>query len=263
MQKTTFHITQMDCPSEEQMIRMQLEGIEGLAHLECDIPGRELEVFHKGALEEISHALADLKLGETMLGTEASDFSPPSDARQQKRLLWYVLAINAAFFIIEMATGLWSRSMGLVADSLDMLADAFVYGLALLAVGGTVVRKKRIAGYAGYAQITLAVLGIAEVIRRFLGFEAYPDAATMGTVSFFALLGNALCLYLLQRSKSQEAHMQASMIFTSNDILINLGVILAAGLVWWLDSRLPDLIVGSLVFLLVLQGARRILALAK
>jgi len=150
-----------------------------------------------------------------------------------------------------------------VADSLDMLADAFVYGISLFAVGGTLVRKKKIAKIAGYFQITLAVVGFVEVLRRFLGVEKMPDFSTMIIVSVFALIANGICLYLLQKSKSKEAHMQASMIFTSNDVVINLGVIIAGVLVNYLDSNKPDLIIGTIVFVLVIQGAIRILKLAK
>ena len=63
--------------------------------------------------------------------------------------------------------------------------------------------------------------------------------------------------------KSKETHMQASMIFTSNDVVINLGVITAGVLVNWLDSNKPDLIIGTIVFLIVIQGAIRILNIAK
>ena len=86
----------------------------------------------------------------------------------------------------------------------------------------------------------------------------------MIVVSLLALVANGFCLFLLQKSKSKkEAHMQASMIFTSNDVIINLGVIVAALLVNWTNSNVPDLIVGSFVFLIVLRGAVRILRLSK
>ena len=154
--------------------------------------------------------------------------------------------------------------MGLVADSLDMLADAFVYGISLYAVGGTLARKKNIALTAGYFQLTLAIIGFIEVLRRFFFSQGVPDFMTMVIVSAFALLANAACLYLLQRAKGkEEAHMKASLIFTSNDVIINLGVILAAALVYLLESSLPDLVIGSIVFVLVIRGARRILQLGK
>lgn len=153
--------------------------------------------------------------------------------------------------------------MGLVADSLDMLADGIVYGLALFAVGGTVLKKKKIAKFAGYFQIILAIIGFSEVVRRFIGVEKSPDFQTMIVVSIFALIANVICLYLLQKGKSKEAHMQASMIFTSNDIIINTGVIIAGLLVNWLNSSYPDLIIGAVVFIIVARGAYRILQLSK
>src|SRR5574344_2336640 len=82
-------------------------------------------------------------------------------------------------------------------------------------------------------------------------------------ISILALIGNGLCLYLLQKSKSKEAHMQASMIFTSNDVIVNLGVIVAGGLVYLTNSKYPDLIVGTIVFFIVGQGAFKILKLSK
>jgi Co/Zn/Cd efflux system component len=144
-----------------------------------------------------------------------------------------------------------------------MLADSFVYGLSIYAVGGTLVRKKRIARLAGYFQIFLAIIGFIEVIRRFVRPERMPDFSTMIIVSVLALMANGVCLFLMQKSKSKEAHMRASMIFTSNDMIINLGVIVAGLLVHWLHSGKPDLIIGSIVFLLVIQGAIRILKLGR
>ena len=91
-----------------------------------------------------------------------------------------------------------------------------------------------------------------------------PDFQTMIIVSIFALIANGVCLYLLQKSKNkEEAHMKASSIFTSNDIVINLGVIAAAVLVKWLNSALPDLVIGIIVFVIVIRGALRILKLSK
>lgn len=263
MEKTIFEISKMDCPSEENLIRMKLDGISGIRNLDFDIPNRKLIVFHDGLINQIEQSIFDLNLGGKKLSTEPTDKTEFDINTNQKRILWAVLGINFAFFLIEMTSGLISKSIGLVADSLDMLADSFVYGISLLAVGGTLVLKKRIAKLAGYFQITLAVIGFVEVLRRFLGAEKFPDFSTMIVVSIFALIANVICLYLLQKSKSKEAHMQASMIFTSNDVIINLGVITAGLLVNWLNSAKPDLIIGTIVFILVIQGAIRILKLGK
>ena len=263
MEKTVFEITKMDCPSEENLIRTKLDGIPEIKNLEFDIPNRKLTIFHTGKLVEIASSVIELKLGGKRIRTEQSDDFYFEEQTKQQKLLWAVLAINFAFFIIEMTTGLISKSMGLVADSLDMLADSFVYGISLIAVGGTLARKKKISKLAGYFQITLAIIGFFEVVRRFIGIEKMPDFSTMIVISTFALIANAICLFLLQKSKSKEAHMQASMIFTSNDVIINLGVIIAGLLVNWLNSNKPDLIIGAIVFVLVIQGAVRILKLGK
>lgn len=252
----------MDCPSEENLIRMKLQGFASIKNLEFDIPNRVLQVFHDDdEPHNIAQALEQLNLGSQALDTQEVGEVTFAENQHQRKLLWAVLIINFAFFLIEATTGFIAKSMGLVADSLDMLADALVYALSLLAVGGSLLRKQRIAKVAGYFQLFLAALGFAEVLRRFFGATILPDFMPMMYISAFALLGNAACLYLLQKSKSKEAHMQASMIFTSNDIIINLGVILAGGLVLWLKSGIPDLIIGALVFVLVVQGALRILKL--
>ena len=264
MKKTTFEITKMDCPSEENLIRMKLDGISGIANLDFDIPNRKLIVFHSGEIEQIEKSIIELNLGGKKISTEQTDQTKFKENASQKKLLWSVLAINFAFFIIEMTTGLISKSMGLIADSLDMLADSFVYGISLFAVGGTLIKKKRIAKLAGYFQITLAIIGFVEVLRRSFGNEKLPDFSTMIIVSILALIANGICLYILQKSKSKdEAHIKASMIFTSNDVIINLGVIIAGVLVNWLSSSKPDLIIGTIVFALVIQGAFRILKLSK
>ena len=264
MKKTIFEITKMDCASEENLIRMKLDGIAGIANLAFDIPNRKLTVFHSENIDLIEKSVVELNLGGKKISTEETAQTSFEENKSQKTLLWSVLLINFAFFIIEMTTGLFSKSMGLVADSLDMLADSFVYGISLFAVGGTVIKKKRIAKLAGYFQITLAVIGFIEVLRRFFGEENLPDFTTMIVVSIFALIANGICLYILQKSKSkEEAHMKASMIFTSNDVIINLGVIIAGIMVNWLSSSKPDLIIGTIVFILVIQGAFRILKLSK
>ncbi len=262
--KSTFIIEKMDCPSEENMIRMKLDGIEGIEKLTFDIPQRTLHVYHKDHLPLIDERLQSLNYNSRLAeSTQAALEADGEDPAEQRRLLWTVLAINLAFFVIEMISGWRAGSMGLVADSLDMLADAGVYGLSLLAVGGSRHLKKRIASLSGYVQIVLAVAGFAEVIRRFTGMESSPDFRMMIIVSILALIANGYCLYLLQKSRSSEAHMRASMIFTSNDVIINSGVILAGIMVLLTRSGIPDLIIGAIVFIIVMRGAVNILKLGR
>ena len=262
MQKTIFEISKMDCPTEENIIRLKLDEISSIVSLNFDLAHRKLVIYHIGEIEEIEKSIHELNLGAKKILTEKTQQDDFENNKNQTKLLVIVLLINFAFFIIEMTTGIISKSMGLIADSLDMLADSFVYGISLFAVGGTLSRKKRIAKLAGYFQIVLAIIGLIEVLRRFFGEEKLPEFTTMIIVSLFALLANAICLFILQRSKNKEdAHIKASMIFTSNDVIINVGVILSGLLVNWSSSNKPDLIIGTIVFVLVIQGALRILKL--
>ena len=264
LDKTTFIIKKMDCPSEEQMIRMKLEELTNIQSLQFDIPERRLDVYHTSGYDSIFAALDSLG-PDTKFISSGQAATPMTNGlqAQERRVLIQVLGINFFFFALEMLTGFIAGSMGLVADSLDMLADSIVYSLSLFAVGGTISRKKHIAGAAGYFQLMLALLGFAEVLRRFLAYGDMPDFQMMIVISFLALAGNATSLYLLQKSKSKEAHMQASMIFTSTDVIVNIGVIVAGGMVYLTKSKVPDLIIGTIVFILVTNGAYRILKLSK
>ena len=143
MKKTIFEISKMDCPSEENLIRTKLDGIQEIKNLNFDISQRKLTIFHTGNLEEIESSVLELNLGGQRIRTEQIDNLDFEEQANQRKLLWAVLAINLGFFLIEITTGLISKSMGLVADSLDMLADSLVYGISLFAVGGTLARKKQ------------------------------------------------------------------------------------------------------------------------
>ena len=256
----------MDCPSEENLIRMKFEVLSQIKHLKFDLNQRELTIFHDNNIEEIEESLRSLNLGHKKLYTEITDRKSfdQDHKTNQKKVLWSVLIINLVFFILEMSYGLVSKSMGLIADSLDMLADSFVYAISLVAVGKSLIYKKSVAKIAGYFQIVLSLIGLGEVIRRIIYPVEFPNYLTMIIISIFALIGNGICLFLLQKSRDkEEAHMKASLIFTSNDVVINLGVILAGILVYCLNSNIPDLIIGTIVFFIVSKGAFRILSLSK
>lgn len=260
---TEFSMPGMDCPSEERLIRMKLDALTEITELTFDLPGRTLSVRHEGDPSRILEHLQSLGMGAAVASTRPAGEATERDTREEERsLLWTVLFINFFFFLAELTAGYLAGSMGLLADSLDMLADSLIYSMALLAVGKAASFKSAIARTGGYFQLFLALLGLAETIRRFAGAGESPDYLTMMTVSLFALAGNAACLMLLQRSRSKGVHMRASIIFTSNDVLANAGVILAGGVVWLTGSKYPDLIIGVVVFVLVGRGAFRILKLA-
>lgn len=264
---SVYKVPKMDCPSEERMIRMVLGGFDTIQALSFNLSGRTLEVLHNGDADPITRKLATLDLGASLQETRATDLealraaqSSKSEQADESGTLWILLAINGLMFLVEMTMGLIAQSAGLIADSLDMFADAAVYGLALYAVGHGVRMQVRAAHVAGILQLILALGVLVEVGRRFL-FGSEPESLLMVAVAFVALVANTICLLLISRHREGGAHMKASWIFSANDVVINLGVILAGALVAWTGSNYPDLIIGAIVGGIVLNGARRILAL--
>jgi Co/Zn/Cd efflux system component len=177
---------------------------------------------------------------------------------EQAKVLKALLAINAAMFFVESITGLFAESTGLIADSLDMFADAAVYGIGLYAVGRSTLHKARAAYASGIFQCLLGAGVVVEVVHRFIvGSE--PISLLMMSIGTLALVANVTCLVLLSKHREGEVHMRASWIFSTNDVLANLGVILAGVLVAYLGSALPDLVIGSVISALVIRGGVRII----
>lgn len=177
--------------------------------------------------------------------------------REERRVLGILLAINAVMFAVEFGVGVMAESTGLIADSLDMLADATVYGIALYAVGRSAAAKVHAALFSGGFQILLA-LGVAFDVSRRAWLGSEPVSELMMAVGTLALAANLACLALLAKHRDGEVHMRASWIFSVNDVLANLGVILSGLIVFVIGSRWPDLIIGAVIAVLVLRGGIRI-----
>ena len=254
----------MDCPSEEQLIRGALASASDIVRLDFDIPERSLTIWHRGDVEPITSSLAKLGLGAELLDSEKMSASDPEPdiERDQTTVLRLLLAINAAMFAIEIVAGWLGESAGLLSDSLDMLADAIVYGIALWAVGKAASFQQHAARISGWFQLVLALAVLAEVARRAIQGSA-PQAPIMMGTALLALAANVTCLLALARHRNDGVHMQASWIFSSNDVIANLGVILAGVLVSWTSSAIPDLAIGAIIGLVVLRGAVRILRLSR
>ena len=262
-----YAVPKMDCPSEERIIRLALNGLTEIQVLSFDLSSHQLEVVHNGEVAAITTKLETLGLGATLQKSTAADpetiktaEASTASIKQEAGTLRWLLGINALLFLIEMISGLVAQSTGLISESLDNFADAAVYGLALYAVGHSIRMQVRAAHLAGVLQLILAVGALAEVVRRFV-FGSEPESLVMMAIAFVALIANASCLLLISKHREGGAHMKASWIFSANDVVINLGVITAGVLVAWTGSNYPDLIIGTIAGVIVLNGAKRILAI--
>lgn len=270
MQKTLFSVPKMDCPSEEKLIRMALSGHAAVKSLSFDLNKREITVGHEGDYPSILKLLEPLNFGARILSSHILDSFAESarceafeeaSAPGEAKVLRILLAINALMFVFEITLGWLAQSTGLIADSLDMFADAAVYGISLYAAGRTLENQRKAARLSGYLQFLLAVLAVIEVMRRFY-FGSEPLASYMIAVSFIALLANVSCLVLISKHRTGGVHMQASWIFSANDVIANLGVLLAGALVYVTKSPYPDLVIGGFIAAVVFRGALKILKIS-
>lgn len=180
----------------------------------------------------------------------------------ERKTLIVLLSINALMFMVELGLGWLAQSTGLIADSLDMLADALVYGLSLYAVGKGVLHQAKAAQLSGFLQIILGAGVLFDVGRRLL-YGNEPQSILIMAVGAVALAANVFCLVLISRHRDGGVHMRASWIFSTNDVIANLGVIVSGILVAVLGSRIPDLLVGTVIALIVVFGGVKILREAK
>ena len=264
--KTTFIVPAMDCPSEEQMIRMAL-GSLSIYSMDFDIPNRKIVICHREEPDTVLDKLVPLGFGARIDSSHVLDESQvdsipigSGQETQERKVLIWLLALNGLMFFIEIVAGWLAQSAGLIADALDMFADAAVYGVALYAVGKAASHKLTAAKLAGIVELILAFGALWKT-----GYQIYigaqPEAGTMIWISVLALAVNVTCLFLISKRKNDGVHMKASYIFSANDVLANLGVIVAGILVAWFSSPIPDWIIGLLIGFLVFSGAIRILRL--
>jgi Co/Zn/Cd efflux system component len=174
------------------------------------------------------------------------------EERTQKRTLWTVLILNFSAFVLEIVFALVSNSRGLLADGLDMLADAFAYGLGLYAISKSLHTKENVGKSIAFTQIVLLIGGVTQLIFN----KNTPQWDTMIWVSVFALLVNSVSLALLLRLHSGDANIRAVVLCSTIDVFANIGVIVSAIFVSVFNSFIPDLIISVVIYLLVINEIR-------
>jgi len=184
------------------------------------------------------------------------------ETEAQRRMLRIAIALNATMFVVGIVAGLLGQSSSLIADALDMLADASAYAIALGAIGRSARFKAGAATLSGSLLLLLGVMVLLDVGRRaLLGSE--PESLVMMAVAFVSLLVNANVLRMLGRYREGEVHLRATRIFTRVDVIANVGVMLSGLLVLLTGSRFPDLVAGGAIGVYVIKEALEILSDAR
>ncbi|WP_091144795.1 cation transporter [Novosphingobium sp. CF614] len=179
----------------------------------------------------------------------------------QRRVLVAVLLINAVMFVAEFGGGLVAGSTALMADALDNLGDALVYAVSLYAI----TRSERWkAGAAAFKGVFILLLGVSIVVNVAIkiGSGVAPSSSLMLMFGAAALAANLACLALLWRFRSHDVNMASTFECSRNDVVSNCGVLLAAAAVGVTGSSWPDILIGSVMALIVLRSAVRVLRAA-
>jgi cation diffusion facilitator family transporter len=200
-------------------------------------------------------------MADDCCSAKATELESLARQADQRRVLLAVLAINAGMFVVEFGAGILAGSTALMADAADMLGDAMVYAISLYALS----RGDRWKAGAALAKGGfILVLGIAigvNVIGK-LQSGVPPSSALMLAFGGLALLANVVCLRLLWRFRAQDVNMTSTFECSRNDVISNIGVLLAALLVAVFDSAWPDILIGSAIAAVFLRSAVRVIAQA-
>lgn len=188
--------------------------------------------------------------------------STGTETATQRRVLWIALLLNAVMFVAEVVAGTLVHSSGLIADGLDMLSDAVVFLIALIAAQRGDRFKANAASASGVMLLILGIGVIGDAGRR-LVFGGNPEGMWMIATSMVALAVNATVLRLLAASRDEGVHMRAAWIFTRADVLANAGVIVAGAAVLLTGARYFDLAIGGAIGLYVIREALEILSEAR
>lgn len=177
---------------------------------------------------------------------------------RQSSILKIVLGINAVMFVVELTAGLFGNSISLVADSLDMLGDALVYGFSLYVVARSDTMKAKVALFKGIIMAAFGFFALGQAVYR-IAYPQLPVFETIGAIGLLALAANGICFYLLWRHRADDINMSSVWLCSRNDIIANISVLFAAAGVWLAHSGWPDILVGLALAALFLRSALHVL----
>ncbi len=196
------------------------------------------------------------------MSTDCCHHEPPTPDARYRRVLWSVLGINTAGFLIEMAAGLAAGSASLQADALDFLGDAANYAISLSVFGLTLRWRATAALVKGLSMAVFGLWVIGSTVWYAL-FSTVPKAEVMGVVGILALAANVLCLVLLTGFRSGDANMRSVWLCSRNDVIGNVAVLLAASGVFVTNTGWPDIAVATIMAALALWGAVQVIRQAR
>lgn len=173
---------------------------------------------------------------------------------RQGKVLRLALVLNFIMFFVEFIAGLMSNSNALLADSLDMLGDSAIYGFSILVLHRGKIWKSRVALGKGVLMAIMGLAVIANSISKYVG-GVMPVGETMSAVAVLAMIANGITLAALYKYRADDLNIRSTWLCTRNDVISNVGVLLAGALVVYSNSIIPDLVVALAISTIVLKSA--------
>ena len=220
---------------------------------------RALALCRRRPIAEVRSSGHVIAMAEECCSAKGKELELLAAQVDQRRVLTSVLAINVVMFVLEFGAGLVAGSTALMADATDMLGDALVYGVSLYALARSDRWK---AGAAMFKGLFILLLGVGIVINVVIKIKSGvpPSSSLMVIFGALALIANLTCLRLLWRFRKLDVNMSSTFECSRNDVISNIGVLVAAGAVAWLASPWPDIVIGSAMAVLFLRSAIRVIA---
>lgn len=255
-----YRVTGMDCSSCAAKIEKATREVPGVAAVKVSIASGEMNV----TVADTASPLPNVEKAVTGLGYQLARIDDADDDDRipdlshvtpaYKRALWIVVALNAGYGLIEIVGGFLAGSQALKADALDFIGDGLISWLGLMAIGWGLAARAKAAMLQGIflGLLGLGVLG-ATIYRVFVLHT--PEAELMGAFGAVALVVNVLAAVVLLPHRTGDANVRAVWLFSRNDAIGNVAVVIAAGLVAWTGTAWPDLVVAIVIAGLFLQSS--------
>ncbi|WP_082747903.1 cation diffusion facilitator family transporter [Bradyrhizobium macuxiense] len=252
-----YRVTGMDCAACAAKIQGAVRKLQGVRDAKVSIASQMMTLEVDGedpSLELIEETVT--RLGYQLAradGLSGSDLDPHL-APAYRRALWIVVLLNVGYGLVEIVGGFISGSQALKADALDFLGDGSITFLALLSIGWSLRWRARSALLQGLFLGALGMVVLLNAAYRTIMLNQ-PEADLMGIFGFVALVVNLASAAVLVPHRTGDANVRAVWLFSRNDAIGNVAVVIAAGLVWWTGTPWPDLVVAFVIAGLFLQSS--------
>ncbi|MCA0377164.1 MAG: cation transporter [Gemmatimonadetes bacterium] len=248
--RAQYRVVGMDCADDAAELAAAVRAVPGIETVEVSVATGMLTATTANPAR-----FADAERAAAAAGYPLQSATTPAAVNPAyRRALWIVVLLNSGYGVVEAIAGFVSDSQALKADALDFLGDGAISFIGLLALAWPLQRRARVALAQGLFLGALGLGVIGSTIYRVL-VQRQPEAEVMGLFGLIALAVNVAAAVALIPHRTGDANARAIWLFSRNDALGNLAVVVAAALVAWTASPWPDLVVAFVIAALFLQSA--------